>query len=160
MLFQDFVGTIIGSIIGTSLATIGSIVVWVIIEFLKKSGPKRRLRRNIKKLYEEFAKKEIDPYKAIKMKPLIEEIGDKDFLTILKLKLIITEGGSHILTSTEISLQLTYYPGQNGIEIRYGSAKYYTDRPEENQECLEKLLEFYEEQCKLENIKLKKTKKK
>ncbi len=153
MLFQDF----IGSIIGSSLATIGSILTWVIIEFIKKSRPKRRLKRNIKKLYEEFAKKDKDPYKTIKMKPLIEEIGKKNILTILKLKLIIGEG-SHILTSDKLSLQLTYYPGQCSLQIRYGDLSYFYSKPEKNQECLDKFLEFYEEQCKLEDIKLKKPK--
>ena len=154
MLFQDFIGSIIGSF----FATIGSILAWVIIEFLKKSGPKRRLKRNIKKLYEEFAKKEIDPYKSIRMKPLIEEIGEKNMLTILKLKLMI-EKGSHIFASDIFSIQLTFFPGQSSIQIRCGSAKYFYEKPKENQECLEKFLEFYEEQCKLEKIKLKKPKK-
>ena len=153
MLFQDFVGSVIGSF----MATIFSILTWFFIEIIKNYRPKRRLKRNIKKVYEEFAKKEIDPYKAIKMKPLIEEIGAKKILTILKFKLDIT-GTSHVFISNEFLIHLSYFPGQSDIEIRYGGLHYFYSKPGENQECIDKFLEFYEEQCKSEKIKLKKPK--
>ncbi len=155
MLLQDFIGPIIGSVIGS---IIGSILVWLIIELIKNYKPKRKLKRNIRKLYEEFAKREIEPYKAIRMSKLIGDIGKKKVLSILKLTLMDEHKGRSTLISGDFIIQVAYTPGRNDINIKYGDLTYYYNKPDENQNFLDKFLEFYEEQCKLEKIKLKKPK--
>lgn len=158
MLFQDFVGSIIGAVIGSFLATIGSVLVWLIIEKLKKSKPKRILKRNINKLYEEFAKKKIEPFMTIRMSTLIEDIGKKKLMTKLKLTLQETRDTLYVLMYEDIGVTIINGATQHEITIRYGKLSYNYEKPEENPECLQKFLKFYEEQCKLEKIKLKKPK--
>jgi len=131
-----------------------------IIELIKNYKPKRKLKRNIRKLYEEFAKREIDPYKAIRMSKIIGDIGKKNVLE--KLKFTLDEpGGAYVFISGDFITKIIFFPGQNNININCTAKNlYYSyEKPEENQECLNKFLEFYEEQCKLEKIRLKKTKK-
>jgi len=48
-----------------------------------------KVKKNIKKLYEEFSKKETDAYKGIRMGTLIGDIGERSFLKILKITLRI-----------------------------------------------------------------------
>ena len=157
MLFQDFVGSIIGSFI----ATIFSIFTWYIIEKIKKSGPKRMLRKNINKLYELFAKKELGSFKAIKVSKLIGDIGKENLLTILKLTLDEKKNETYALISGDFYIKVIFSRGLNIIDFtcKTKERNYSYEQPEENQECLESFLTFYEEQCQLEHIKLKKPKK-
>jgi len=153
LLFQELIGSIIGSVI----ATIGSIMVWVIIEFLKKYRDKLKLRKKIRLLYNQFAKRRIEPYMAIKIANFIDEIGKKNILTVLKL-ILDEKGMARVLISEGFIVKVIYGHSQNNIDIRYNDLTYNFEIPNKNQECLDKFLEFYREQCKNEKIRLKERK--
>jgi hypothetical protein len=154
MLFQDFFGTIIGSIIGSFIATIGSIIVWLTIEFLKKYRDKKKLRKNIRLLYKNLAKGTIQAYMAIRIANLIDEIGKKNFLKILKL-ILHTSGARRALISKDFTFRVMYGPGQNSIKIIYADNYSYSfESLDQDPKYLNKFLEFYKEQCKNENIKV------
>jgi hypothetical protein len=96
---------------------------------------------------------------SIRISNLILEIGKKSLLTILKLNLRDIEGNACVLTSKEFTIQVVYMH-LNEISIRCGDSTYHYAKPDKNQDCLDIFLKFYEEQCKIEKIKLKKPKKK
>lgn len=150
MLYQNLIGTIIGS----AIATTGSVLAWVFIEISKKFRDKRKLNNNIRLLYREFEKGTIEPYIAIRIANLIDEIGEKNILTILKFTLH-DEDEVYVLVSTEFIIQIMYKDLYNTIIIKYGALEYHYDNPNKNQTCLNKFLEFYRDQCDKEKIKLK-----
>lgn len=66
--------------------------------------------------------------------------------------------GAYVFVSGDFITKVVYTPGLNEIDIRYKDLTYNYNKPEKNHECLERFLEFYEDQCKIENIKLRKPK--
>ncbi|MFW9972274.1 MAG: hypothetical protein ACFFDF_18965 [Candidatus Odinarchaeota archaeon] len=150
MIFQDFVGSIIGSII----TTIGAVAVWVIIDFIKKYQERKKLRKNIGLLYHLFAKGISESHLAIKIKKIIDEIGKNDMLNILKFT-VDADNSTRLLFSKEFIIHILFGRGRNDISISCNELTYHFEFPNKNQNVLEKFLEFYREQCKNENVKLK-----
>lgn len=153
MIFQD---NIIGSIIGSAIATIFSILVWVIIEILKKWNERHTLKKNIRKLYKQLTKEESEPYIAIDVADLIDQISKEKILKLLRFDLQEHEPG-YVLINDIFVVKVLYKQGTNIIEIdeRKKNMPYQYENPTKNVETKKSFLEYYKEQCDKEKIKIK-----
>ncbi len=156
MIFQE---NIIGSIIGSTIATIGSILVWVIIDQLKKYFEKRKDSKNFIKLYKLFAKEKLELHMSINIENLFEEIGLKKIQKVLKFKFQLrydeyARTNDYIYENQLFKISLMCSDGYNEICIKEGALLYDYKKETTNLPIKKSFLKFFEESCKNENINL------
>lgn len=152
----DFISKVIGSFI----ATIFTILVWFILEYLKERKERKGIEKKVKELYEIFLSKRKElhtPNRMINL--LIYEIGIKNVYKILKLSPkpikngYLFEGSLYILSISSSTLS-------NKIYIHKGSGigipTFDFDSPNENEMIFNEFIEDFEKNCKESKIKLKK----
>ena len=84
MLFQNSI-QILYDIIGSAITIGTAILVWFCIEKLKKFLKNQILHKNFQKLFRIFSRERLEFYMGIEIADLIDEIGTKYLLKILKL---------------------------------------------------------------------------
>jgi len=144
-----------GSLIGSGIATLFSIGAWASIKQLEKILKKRKDNRNFSKLYRLFSKDSLLLYLASEIVILVNEIGDVNIFKVLKLVREENVAG-FFLNNEKYRINITYKLGKNSIIINEGSSPYDYANPSENLPIKESLLNYFEQQCKNEKIKLKK----
>jgi len=156
MIFQE---NIIGSIIGSIIATIGSILVWVIINQLKKYFEKRKDSKNFIKLYELFAKEKLELHMSINIENLFEEIGWKKIQKVLKFIFQLSydehaRTNDYVYENQLFKITLMCSDGYNKIYIQDGALTYDYKKETTNLAIKIFFLKFFEENCKNEKIKV------
>lgn len=157
MIFQE---NIIGSIIGSTIATIGSILVWVIIDQLKKLFEKRKDSKNFIELYKLFSKEKLELHMSLNIANLFDEIGLKKISKVLKFTFQraydeYLKTTSYIYENQLFSITLMCEGYYNEIDIKEGNVIYDYKNATTNLIIKERFLKFFREQCKNEHIKLK-----
>lgn len=151
MIFQiDFWGSLIGS----ALATGFSIGAWVSIKIIEKYLKKRKEKQNFNKVYHLLSKKSLYPFMASEISGLINEIGETNILKVLKFSIEYFNGG-FFLNNERYQLIVAYKLGINSLKIREGANIYDYEILGTNIPIKESFLKFFEQQCKIEKIKLK-----
>lgn len=161
MIFQE---NLIGSIIGSIIATLGSILTWVIIDQLKKYFERKKDSENFNKLYKLFANQKLEIHMSINIENLFEEIGLKKIQKVLKLiyRTIYVDylrTTYYIYENQLFKISLYCETGFNEIEIEEGDKIYDYKKENTNTLIKDRFLKFFEESCKNEKIKLKSEKK-
>lgn len=150
----------ISKIIGSFIATMFTIMVWFILEYLKERKERKRIEKKINELYEIFLSKRKELHTANRIiNLLIYEIGIENIYKILKLspKYIKDgykfEGIQYILSiSSNILLNKIYIsigPGSGGPTFDF-------DNPNINTTIFDRFLKDFERNCEESKIKLKK----
>ena len=151
MIFQD---TVIGSIIGSTIATASSILVWVIIEELKKFRKNRILNKNFQKLFRIFSRERLESYMGIEIADLIDKIGTKYLLKILKLSKTNFEHGIKLIGDT-FQIIIEYLGIRNSLRLYQGNTVFSYSESETDLRVKKQFLKYFEEQCKKEKIILR-----
>ncbi|MFX1296100.1 MAG: hypothetical protein ACFFD2_14780 [Promethearchaeota archaeon] len=151
---------IIGSIIGSTIATIGSILVWVIIDQLKKYFEKRKDSKNFIRLYNLFAKEKLELHMGVNIENLFEEIGFKKIQKVLKFIFQLRydeylRTNHYIYENQLFKISLMCADGYNEIYIQEGDLIYDYKKETTNLHIKINFLKFFEDSCKNEKIKLK-----
>jgi len=157
MIYQE---NIIGSIIGSTIATIGSILVWVVIDQLKKYFEKRKDSKNFIRLYNLFAKEKLELHMSIDVENLFEEIGAKKIQKALKFIFQLRydeylRTNNYIYQNQLFKISLLCADGYNEIDIQEGDLIYDYKKETTNLPIKTKFLKFFKDSCKNEKIKLK-----
>ena len=152
MLFQDLVGTIIGSSISTAFA----ILVWVIIKITDDFLAKRKEKKKFSKLYTLFAKTRLEPFLSIDIANLIDDIGIKKFSKVLRLWQR-TDPNGYLFSNQRLRIHIIFVRGANKIRIYdHGNIEFDYQKANVNFMIKEDFLKFFEAQCAMNKIRLKK----
>ena len=94
---------------------------------------------------------------CIKIEIAVEfnEIGETNILKVLKLAIEYTELGFDLINE-KYHIIICYKHTSNLIIIMEGSHEYNYEIPEKNTPIKESFLKFFEQQCKIKKIKVKK----
>ena len=152
MLYQNSI-QILYDIIGASITIGTAILVWFCIEKLKKFRKNQILNKNFQKLFKIFSRDRLQPYMGIEIADLIEEIGAKNILKVLKLSLNSIDLGFR-LKGDKFQTIISFIEGRNGLTIYQDNNMFNYNEPETNLLIKERFIKYFEEQCKKEKIKL------
>lgn len=145
--------------IGSFFATFSAIIVWIIIEKMKKRKKKIKIKDQLNKLYSILEKKKFYTNIAADILDILDEIGSKYILKILKMSQGYMESGyklegarfaiiAHMKTRME-----SFYLEENGRYFGF-------NKPSEQIEIYNNFMEFFVNQCKIHGFNIKTTEKK
>ena len=154
MLFQNSI-QILYDIIGSAITIGTSILVWFCIEKLKKFRKNQILHKNFQKLFRIFSRERLESYMGIEIADLIDEIGTKYLLKILKLSKNNFEHGIKLIGDT-FQIIIEYLGIRNSLRLYQGNTVFSYSESGTNLIVKKQFLKFFEDQCEKEKIKIKK----
>ena len=162
MLLQDSY-TIFGivslaEILGAIIATFFAIMTWWIIEKISKWLEWKGLVKAFNELYDILLIKKYEPNMSIDVVTLIlEEIEVKNFVKFLKLQ-YMKDKGLHKFEGNDFMIEAVCGIAGNHLKLyQYGMPVFDYRRPEEGAETFDGFIEYYETQCRIAKIKLKRS---
>ncbi|MBA7710390.1 hypothetical protein ES703_119332 [subsurface metagenome] len=153
MLFQNSI-QILYDIIGSAITIGTAILVWFCIEKLKKFLKNQILHKNFQKLFRIFSRERLEFYMGIEIADLIDEIGTKYLLKILKLYKTNFEHGIKLIGDT-FQIIIEYLGVRNSLRLYQGNTVFFYSESGANLIVKKQFLKYFEEQCKNEKIKLR-----
>ena len=150
-IWTDFLSKIIGSF----LATLGAFLTWYIIEIYKKKAKKKGTGRVLNRLYKIFQEKTFYDNITADVLDLLDDLGTKYILKILKMHRGYIKPGYRFEGSLFSILGIIKHGEKLLIEqqMNYFSFK----KPNENKEIYQNFMSFFLNQCKKNKFKIKNT---
>ena len=154
MLFQETFNwyNFLADIIGSIIATISAIFVWFLIDRLKKRREQKNLEKNLKKLYDIFSKNEFtDSTPAKVFDIMMNEIGDKNLLKVLKMKIKPNNTGC-VFEGYPFWISIVFTKESHTLLIQKDTVNFRFGKFDEYPEVRQDFLNYFLKQCKKENI--------
>ncbi len=150
---------LIFDVLGSFFATFSAILVWIIIEKMKKRKKKIKIKDQLNKLYSILEKKKFYTNIAADVLDILNEIGSKYILKILKMSQGYMESGFK-LEGARFSIIAHMKTGMESFYLEENREYFSFEKPSEQIEIYNNFIEFFVNQCKIHGLNIKTAEKK